>query len=110
MCERENLAHLPVGILWAVCLLFEIECMNEQNPRAVFERAVSLLKGGERQEAESLCRDALERDPGDINFVSLLGSILASRGAHEEAVDLLTRAVGPRPGTPRHRKIWARCC
>jgi len=51
-----------------------------------FERTVTLLKGGARQEAEALCRDMLERDPGDINFVSLLGSILASRGAHEEAV------------------------
>ena len=78
--------------------------MNEQSPRAVFERAVSLLKGGARQEAESLCRDMLERDPGDINFVSLLGSILASRGAHEEAVDLLTRAVKAAPGHAKARE------
>ena len=78
--------------------------MNDQSPRAVFERAVSLLKGGARQEAESLCRDMLERDPGDINFVSLLGSILASRGAHEEAVDLLSRAVKAAPGHAKARE------
>jgi tetratricopeptide (TPR) repeat protein len=72
--------------------------MNNQNPRAAFERTVELLKGGARQEAEALCRDMLERDPGDINFVSLLGSILASRGAHEEAVSLLSRAVKAAPG------------
>ena len=72
--------------------------MNDQSPRAAFERAVSLLKGGARQEAESLCRDMLQRDPGDINFVSLLGSILASRGAQEEAVELLGRAVKAAPG------------
>ena len=78
--------------------------MNDQSPRAVFERAVSLLKGGARQEAESLCRDMLERDPGDINFVSLLGSILASRGAQEEAVDLLSRAVKAAPGHAKARE------
>ena len=72
--------------------------MNNQNPRAAFERTVELLKGGAREEAEALCRDMLERDPGDINFVSLLGSILASRGAHEEAVSLLSRAVKAAPG------------
>ena len=72
--------------------------MNDQSPRAAFERTVALLKGGARQEAEALCRDMLERDPGDINFVSLLGSILASRGAHEEAVSLLSRAVKAAPG------------
>ena len=72
--------------------------MTEQHPRRIFERIVALLKGGERQEAESLCRDALERDPGDINFVSLLGSILAARGAHEEAAEQLERAVKAAPG------------
>ena len=85
-------------------MLFEKERMNDKSPRAVFERAVSLLKGGARQEAESLCRDMLERDPGDINFVSLLGSILATRGAYEEAVDLLSRAVTAAPGPAKARE------
>jgi tetratricopeptide (TPR) repeat protein len=78
--------------------------MNQQSPKLVFERVVSLLKGGERQEAEALCRDMLERDPGDINFVSLLGTILATRGAHEEAVDLLSRAVKAAPGHAKARE------
>ncbi len=78
--------------------------MNDQSPRAAFERAISLLKGGARQEAESLCRDMLEKDPGDINFVSLLGSILATRGAQEEAVDLLSRAVKAAPGHAKARE------
>jgi len=72
--------------------------MKDPSPRAAFERAVSLMKGGARQEAEDLCRDMLQRDAGDINFVSLLGSILASRGAQEEAVELLSRAVKVAPG------------
>ena len=78
--------------------------MSNQSPRASFERAISLLKGGARQEAESLCRDMLERDPGDINFVSLLGSILATRGAQEEAVELLSRAVKAAPGHAKARE------
>jgi len=72
--------------------------MSDPSPRQVFDRAVSLMKGGARQEAEALCRDALERDPGDINFVSLLGSILAGRGALDEAAQLLGRAVRAAPG------------
>ena len=79
--------------------------MNDQSPRAAFERAISLLKGGARQEAESLCREMLERDPGDINFVSLLGSILANRGAQEEAVELLSRAVKAAPGHAKAREL-----
>ena len=67
--------------------------MNDQSPRKVFEKAIALLKTGGHQEAEALVRDALERDPGDINFVSLLGSILAERGELQEAAQLLGRAV-----------------
>ena len=75
--------------------------MTEQNPRHIFERAVSLLKAGARGEAESLCREAIDRDPGDINFVSLLGSILADGGNLEEAAELLHRAVKVAPGHSR---------
>jgi len=72
--------------------------MNDQSPRKVFEKAIALLKTGAQQEAEALVRDALERDPGDINFVSLLGSILAERGELQEAAQLLGRAVRAAPG------------
>ena len=59
--------------------------MSEQHPRKVFERVIALLKGGARGEAESLCRERLEIDPGDINFVALLGTILAEKHEFEEA-------------------------
>ena len=95
---RRNLAHCRRAI-WVFAPVFEGPASHGATTvRKVFERVVTLLKGGERQEAESLCRDALARDPGDINFVSLLGSILASRGAHQEAVELLQRAVRTTPG------------
>ena len=72
--------------------------MSNQHPRKIFEQALSLLKSGRHGEAELLCRDALERDPGDINFVVLLGSILADQGGLEEAEVLLSRAVKAAPG------------
>lgn len=72
--------------------------MKDHSPRTVFERVITLLKDGDQQQAETLCRDALERDAGDINFVSLLGSILARRGDLQEAAELLDRAVRAAPG------------
>jgi len=78
--------------------------MTDDSPRKIYERAINLLKKGEREDAERLCRDALQRDPGDINFVALLGSILAGAGAMEEAADLLGRAVRSAPGSASARE------
>lgn len=72
--------------------------MSDPSPRVIFERAVSHLKNNEHEEAEALCKEVLERDPGDINFVCLLGSILGRRGALSEALELLQRAVKVAPG------------
>ena len=78
--------------------------MSNDNPRKVYEQVIALLKEGAREDAETLCREALERNPGDINFVSLLGSILAGGGAMEEAAELLSRAVRAAPGNARARE------
>ena len=72
--------------------------MSDPSPRIIFERAISHLKSGANEEAEALCREVLERDPGDINFVCLLGSILGRRGAMDEALELLQRGVKVAPG------------
>lgn len=72
--------------------------MSDPSPKIIFERAISHLKSGANEEAEALCREVLERDPGDINFVCLLGSILGRRGALNEALELLQRAVKVAPG------------
>ena len=72
--------------------------MSDPSPRIIYERAISFLKSGASEEAEALCREILERDPGDINFVCLLGSILGHRGAMNEALELLQRAVKVAPG------------
>ena len=75
--------------------------MAEPHPKRVFDRIVDRLKSGARNEAEALCREAVERDPGDINFVALLGSILADSDRLEEAAELLGRAVRSAPGHAR---------
>ena len=75
--------------------------MNDRSPRAIFERCVELLKSGAREEAEQLCRQQVEADPDDMNFVSLLGSILATRGAQVEAIELLSKVVQVTPGNAK---------
>jgi len=72
--------------------------MASPNPKRVFDRAVELVKGGARGEAEALCRKALQDNPGDINFVALLGWILAESNQLEEAAVLLQQAVRTTPG------------
>ena len=47
--------------------------MSEQESRQAFEKVITLLKGGARDDAETLCRQMTERYPGDANFIALLG-------------------------------------
>jgi len=75
--------------------------MNDRSPRAIFERCVELLKSGASEEAEQLCRKQVKADPDDMNFVSLLGSILATRGAQVEAIGLLSKVVQVTPGNAK---------
>ena len=62
---------------------------KQQHPRQIFEQVIVRLKSGARAEAESLCREAITQDPGDVNFRALLGTILAERNAFEEAEENL---------------------
>lgn len=74
--------------------------MSEQDARQAFEKAITLLKDGSRDQAETLCREMVERAPGDANFIALLGSIVAKKGNLEESIALLHRAVKIAPGNP----------
>lgn len=74
--------------------------MSEQDARQAFEKAITLLRAGSRDEAETLCREVVERAPGDANFIALLGSIVARKGNLEESAALLHRAVKIAPGNP----------
>ncbi|MBM13493.1 MAG: sulfotransferase [Halieaceae bacterium] len=74
--------------------------MSKQEARKAFERAVTLMKEGARDEAEALCRTMIESAPSDANFIALLGSIVARKGNLEESVSLLRRAIAIAPGNP----------
>ena len=74
---------------------------DHKNPRQVFERVITLLKSGARAEAESLCRESIQRDPGDVNFMALLGTILAERNEWREAEECLRHAIRVAPGHAR---------
>jgi tetratricopeptide (TPR) repeat protein len=74
------------------------------NSKAMFDRAIDLLKEDAGTEAESLCRQALSLDPADVNFIALLGTILSRRGELDEAEKLLRRTLEIAPGFPRARE------
>jgi|TARA_B110000211_G_C14083167_1_gene555507 tetratricopeptide (TPR) repeat protein len=74
---------------------------DQKNPRQVFERVITLLKSGARAEAESLCRESVRNDPGDVNFRALLGTILAERNEWQEAEECLRHVIRVAPGHAR---------
>ena len=69
--------------------------------RELFNRAIALLKENAHSEAEALCRKAIAQEPGDVNFVGLLGTILLRNNRFEEAESILRKAVAIAPGFPR---------
>lgn len=71
------------------------------NSRILFNKALDLLKENAHEEAEGLCREAVAREPSDVNFIALLGTILMRGGKLEEAEFWLRRAVDIAPGFPR---------
>ncbi|MBT6123754.1 MAG: tetratricopeptide repeat protein, partial [Halieaceae bacterium] len=71
------------------------------NLKDLFKRAVDLMKENANQEAESVCLQALETDPSDVNFIALLGTSLMRQGKLNEAEQTLRRVVKIAPGFPR---------
>ena len=72
----------------------------ESNPRRVFEHVVGLLKGGELDEAEAQCRSQLLEDSRDVNFLSVLGSILLRKNDFEGCEKILRSVVNIAPEYP----------
>ena len=72
--------------------------MNEPlSSRASFSRAIDLIGRGELAEAEALCRAAVERSPGDVNMLGLLGALLMKTRRHDEAEQWLRRTIDHAP-------------
>ena len=66
-------------------------------PKAVFDEALELVNGGNPGAAETICRDAVERNPKDVNMLGLLGAILVKMRRLEEAEQVLRRAINLAP-------------
>jgi tetratricopeptide (TPR) repeat protein len=61
--------------------------------RATLSEAIELINAGERGKAESICRDAIERNPEDVNMIALLGATLLKSGQMADAEMFLWQAI-----------------
>ena len=62
-------------------------------PKAVFDEALELVNAGDPVAAERVCRDAVQRNPKDVNMLGLLGAVLVKMRRLEEAEQVLRRTV-----------------
>ena len=62
-------------------------------PQAAFNQVIHLINSGRVSAAAALCRDAVERDPQDVNMTALLGAILLKLREFEAAEAHLRRAI-----------------
>jgi tetratricopeptide (TPR) repeat protein len=61
--------------------------------RSTISEAIELVNSGLLDQAEALCRDAVERNPRDVNIIALLGVILLKSRRPEEAEQCLRDAI-----------------
>ena len=62
-------------------------------PKAVFDEALELINAGNPRSAEAVCREAVERNPKDVNMLGLLGAVLVKMRRLEQAEQVLKRTV-----------------
>ncbi len=65
--------------------------------RGMMARAAEHHKAGRLQEAEKLCRQVLQKQPGHVDALRMLGLIAAAAGELEEAEHLLRQALAKAP-------------
>ncbi len=66
-------------------------------PRAAFNEAMGLISAGQLAAADTCCREALERHPGDVNMQALLGALLVKMDQRVEAEVVLRRVIEAAP-------------
>ncbi len=72
--------------------------MSQPNAtRSQLNEAIQLINAGEADKAEALCRDAVERNPRDVNMVALLGATLLKTRQTPEAEKFLREAIDLAP-------------
>lgn len=71
--------------------------MQSPAPAQTLARALSSLKQGRLQEAESLCRSSLASSPRDAEALHLLGLVIKQAGRAAEAEELLRQSTALAP-------------
>jgi tetratricopeptide (TPR) repeat protein len=66
-------------------------------PPDLLQTAVAHHQAGRLDQAESLYRQVLARNPGQADALHLLGVLTHQRGRHAQAAELIERAIGLRP-------------
>ena len=66
---------------------------GQLSPRAAFSKVMSLINSGRMNAAAATCRDALERNPNDVNMTALLGAISLKAREFVDAEQRLRRAI-----------------
>ena len=66
-------------------------------PKALFDEALELINAGDPAAAEKLCREAVERNPKDVNMSGLLGAVLIKRRRLDEAEQVLKQTIALAP-------------
>ena len=61
--------------------------------KSALSEAIGLINSGHPDQAEAICRSAVERNPDDINMVALLGAILLKSHQIPEAEKYLRQAI-----------------
>jgi tetratricopeptide (TPR) repeat protein len=62
-------------------------------PRATLDEVITMLSSGRLDEAEQICRQAVQRNSKDVNMVALLGAVLVKTRQPVEAERYLRRAI-----------------
>ncbi|MDH3747366.1 MAG: sulfotransferase [Gammaproteobacteria bacterium] len=65
--------------------------------RAKFKEAIGLVGKGQVDRAEHICRNAIEKDPQNVNLLALLGAIQIKRKRFKDAEQWLAQAIDLAP-------------
>ena len=66
-------------------------------PKAVFDEALELINAGNPRAAEAVCREAVERNPKDVNMLGLLGAVLVKMRRPEQAIKAYHDCISVKP-------------
>jgi len=70
---------------------------NQAISKATFSEVLELIDQGKLIEAEGICRDAVDQNPGDINMLALLGATLIKTRKYDEAEKYLRMTINLAP-------------